>query len=518
MSRNLVDSLLAGKGISHSLDDPLLIETHISWVVLLGDFVYKIKKPVNLEFVDARSLSMRKHFCEEELRLNRRTAPEIYLEIVSFSGKESDPLVRPVEDDADGIFEYAVKMRRFPQSAILRNQATTGNLDQTVITACAISIAEFHGNLEKTIHKDYGSPDQVHAPVRANFTTLQQLLPNDKQAGLKKLRDWSENEFARIRADLNNRHRQGHVMECHGDLHLGNLLYLDQQCLAFDCVEFSQDLLWIDTASDIAFTIMDLESHELHDLAHFFLNQYLELTGDYSLLAVLPYYLVYRAMVRAKIAAIRTSQAPKEQEESMAECEHYLDRAVKYSVMGGRGLVLMCGLSGSGKTTIAGQIANATSFIHIRSDIERKRLFGIAALDSSTNSGKNIYTTDASHKTLEALLNLTQQILNDGFGVIVDATLIHTDWRDSLTALATKLALPWQIVMCEVDDDTARARLANRKRDASEATYKQYVDQKKSFDPFTESELAHLCVIDNTDSKAAEASIRMLQSLFAPSN
>ena len=516
MSRVLAESLLAGIGISHACEDPLLIETHISWVVLLGDFVYKIKKPVNLGFVDATTLASRKHFCEEELRLNRRTAPEIYLEVVSFCGDDKNPVVHPHEHDPDGVFEYAVVMKRFPQSAILRNLAEADKLNKPVITALADSIAEFHDNLEKISHEYYGTPEQVHTPVLENFESLQQILPADRQNTIKFLKDWSQSEFARIKEKLIDRHQGGYVRECHGDLHLGNLLYLDNQCLAFDCVEFSQELLWIDTASDIAFTIMDLESHELHDLAHFFLNKYLELTGSYSSLAVLPYYLVYRAMVRAKIDAIRATQSPDEEAQSLNECDHYLERAIKYSVMGGQGLILMCGLSGSGKTTVATAIANATSFIHIRSDVERKRLFGLQTLASSANHGINIYTEEAHKKTLEVLLDVTQRILNSGFGVIVDATLVHASWRDALISLAERQQLSWHIVFCDIDDETARARLAARKRDASEATFAQYINQKKSFDSFSETEKAHLVTVNNDNPESVKDTITKLQGIFVP--
>lgn len=514
MSRVLADSLVAGMGISHGCENPLLIETHISWVVLLGDFVYKIKKPVNLGFVDATRLESRKHFCEEELRLNRRTAPEIYLGVVAFCGNDKNPVLHSHEDDPDGVFEYAVKMKRFSQSAILRNLAEAGELDKPIITALANSIADFHKDLDKISHHYYGTPEQVHAPVMENFESLQQLMPTHRQDNLEFLKEWSESEFIRIKAELIDRHQRGYVRECHGDLHLGNLLYLNDQCLAFDCVEFSQDLLWIDTASDIAFTIMDLESHELHDLAHFFLNQYLELTGDYSLLAVLPYYLVYRAMVRAKIAAIRATQSAVEEDPSWNEFDHYLQRAKKYSVMGSRGLILMCGLSGSGKTTVAAEIANATSFIHVRSDVERKRLFGMGPLVSSADREISIYTEQANKDTLEVLLGLTQRILNSGFGIIIDATLIHADWRDALTSLAERLQLTWQIVFCAIDDDTARARLAARKKDASEATFEQYISQNETFDPFTKTESTHLVTVHSESPGSLKETITQLESLF----
>ncbi len=495
LSLRLAEALLTGTGIPHTCEDPELIETHISWLVLLGDYVYKIKKPLNLGFVDATSLSSRKHFCEEELRLNSRTAADIYLEVTAICGSETEPLVVTAGSETTEPFEYAVKMSRFPQSSILRNIAEKGLLTRLIVTALGTTVSEFHNSLSTTPHENFGTPEQVHAPVLENFDSLSHRLSDNHKKILKQLSDWTESEYRRIHSELDRRHRAGFVRECHGDLHLGNLLYRHGKCQAFDCVEFSQDLLWIDTASDIAFTIMDLETHGLHNFAHQFLNEYLEMTGDYALLTVLPYYLVYRAMVRAKIAAIRAAQSDLD----FTECDHYLDRAAAYSQNKNRGLILMCGLSGSGKTTVANEIANSTSFIRIRSDIERKRLFGVGLLESSDGNDINIYSPEANKKTLDILIDLARQILESGHGVVVDSTMIHSEWRDAFTLFADSIPLKWKIVQCVTDDETARRRLGKRDQDASEATFTHYLNQKDSFSPFTKAETNNLVILSSQD-------------------
>jgi aminoglycoside phosphotransferase family enzyme/gluconate kinase len=511
LSQQLANSLLTGLGLSHPCADPDLIETHISWLVLLGDYVYKIKKPLNLGFVDATSLAQRKHFCEEELRLNSRTAPDVYLEVVAICGSEEQPLLYSSGTETSEAFEYAVKMKRFPQSAILRNMAEKGLLDKSIIHQLGTTITVFHASLSTAPHEYYGTPEQVHSPVIENFASLKDELNGDRNETLQQLENWSIKEYQRIHDDLLQRHKAGFVRECHGDLHLGNLLFLNDKCQAFDCVEFSPDLLWIDTASDIAFTIMDLETHHLHDLAHQFLNEYLEMTGDYSLLSILPYYLVYRAMVRAKIAAIRASQSDLD----FSECHHYLDRALQYSAKASRAMVLMCGLSGSGKTTVANELANTTSFIRIRSDVERKRLFGIGLLDSSDSSEVDIYSAASNKGTLEALLKLASSILEFGYGVVIDSTMTSREWRDAFTALAADICVKWVIVYCKTDDETARKRLNLRSQDASEATFNQYLVQKKAFDPFTMTEKMNLVTLTSQDKEPVHQAALDLAELFS---
>jgi uncharacterized protein len=510
LSQRLAEALFTGTGIPHTCEDPKFIETHISWLVLIGDYVYKIKKPLDLGFVDATTLSSRKHFCEEELRLNSRTAANIYLEVTAICGSETEPKLVKSGSETSEPFEYAVKMRRFPQPSILRNMAEKDLLDKPIITALCTTISEFHKRLSATPHKYYGTPEQVHAPVMENFDSLNQLLKDSHKKLLEQISDWTELEYRRIGPGLKQRHKAGFVRECHGDLHLGNLLYIDGKCQAFDCVEFSQDLLWIDTASDIAFTIMDLETHGLHSLAHQFLNEYLEITGDYALLAVLPYYLVYRAMVRAKIAAIRAAQSDLD----FTECDHYLDRAAAYSLEKNRGLILMCGLSGSGKTTVANEIANITSFIRIRSDVERKRLFGIGLLQSSNKSDINIYSPEANEKTLRSLIDLTRLILETGYGVVVDSTMTHSKWRDAFTLFAESIPVKWKIVQCVTDDETARRRLGKRDQDASEATFTHYLSQKDSFSPFKSAEIKNLVILSNQDHEPVQQTADRLAKEF----
>lgn len=487
MSAQLAQSLLEGKGIDHSREDPRLIETHVSWLVLLGEYAYKIKKPVNLGFLDFTTLEKRRYFCEEEVRLNQRTAPDIYLDVIPFSGSETNPF----PDDATAPFEYAVRMRRFDDSQLLSNVIAGGGVDEFVIHRLAESIASFHlsiGNREAP--PAFATPVRVREPSDQNFEQIRPLLVDRTERRLvAELESWASTQHTLRQWDFRFRHDHGFVRECHGDLHLANIFYDGIRCTLFDCVEFNEAFRWTDVACDIAFTIMDLESKGSPELAHLLLNEYLQYTGDYGCLSVLDYYLVYRAMVRAKVAAIRADQDPGHAASLHNESRHYLSLARRYTETRPVSLVLMSGLSGSGKTTVARKLAAQTGAIHIRSDVERKRIFGLSPLESSRRADTDIYTDAANELTFSELESLARLLISRGLGVIIDATFIERDLRERFEAIAVEMGIPWRIVNCTASEDVIRKRLATRVSDASEAGFEQFLDQRRRFDAFTAIEM-----------------------------
>lgn len=509
MSEALVQSLLSGKGLA---GEPELIETHISWIILAGDDVYKLKKPVDLGFVDFSTLPKRKHFCEEELRLNRRAAPEIYLEVVPISGTESEPRLG---DDTAPI-EYAVKMSRFEQDSILDHLAEQVQLDARITSLLARAIADFHNAIADKGEFPFDDVlAHVREPVDENFRQLEPLVKtDDEKAALARLKAWSIAEFERLRDVFLERHQRGFMRECHGDLHLRNILYQDGKCIPFDCLEFNPALRWIDTANDIAFTVMDMETHSLHQQAHQLLIEYLEHTGDYDLLAVLRYYLVYRAIVRAKVDAIRSQQDQEHATALLGDCDSYLQMALRYTEPGQPALVLMCGISGSGKTTIGRQIATELSAIQVRSDVERKRIFDLEPEASSHASGIDIYTETASEQTFQRLASLTRSICRNRYLTLVDATFIDIDRRHQFEALAKELQVPWAIVHCEASPDAIAERLASRQGDASEAGMAQVESQRAAFDAFDEGERDKLVIVDTESvDSVVTASKRLAETL-----
>ncbi|MDB9942390.1 AAA family ATPase [Pseudomonadales bacterium] len=518
MTLALTQALLAGHGVQHACTNPRCIETHISWIVLLGEYAYKIKKPLNLGFLNYSTLALRKFYCAEEIRLNRRTAKDLYLQVVAISGTAAAPVVTAIDSGQQStaeVFEYAVKMRRFPQSQLLTALAQHDQLNETVVESLARTIARFHLSLAKTVPEAFQPRDRIQGPVLDNFRHLLALALPERRQLLTDLQRWSETEYQRLEACLQRRCEQGNIRECHGDLHLDNILFDGQQCIVFDCIEFNPALYWIDTASDFAFTAMDLQIRTHADHARQLLNEYLALTGDYDMLHVFHYYLVYRALVKAKVHAIQAGQSRGQAiHEHHDQCWRYLRRAQDYCQPEPRGMVLMCGFSGSGKTTIARQLAQSTGFIHLRSDVERKRLFGLSHDANSQQLNLNIYTAEADTLTKSRLLDLSQEIYNAGYGVIIDATFIRADWRHSFLSLARQRSTPIRILQCQVSADETRTRLANRQGDASEATFEQFLAQQTAFDPFTDAEQSLLVTVNTQEASEITSTLTALTHWF----
>ncbi|MBD3648860.1 MAG: AAA family ATPase, partial [Pseudomonadales bacterium] len=495
MSEALVQSMLAGKGFATPPSDIQLVETHISWIVLADDHVYKLKKPVDLGFVDFSTLPRRKHFCEEELRLNRRAAPDIYLDIIPISGSETAPAI----GDDSAPFAYALRMRRFDQDGILDNLARRGELDADVTSKLAAAIANFHKSIdgEATSFPFDDVVEHNWKPVETVLNRLNSLVAsNDERKALDRLRRWCTDEWERLRDTFRLRLDQGFVRECHGDLHLANILYERDRCIPFDCLEFDPGLRWIDTASDLAFTVMDLDAHGLHEHSRQLLVEYLEHTGDYELLDLLRYYLVYRALVRAMVDAIRSTQDESHARELHRECDNYLQMALEYTEPGRTALVMMCGFSGTGKTTIARHLATRINAIQIRSDVERKRLFGVGLQESSHDHNIDIYTEAADKRTFAYLEKLAENICRSHYPVLVDATFIDIDVRRQFESLADRLGIPWSIVFCDASPDTVAERLQQRRGDASEAGIRQYESQREAFCEFDSREAQHVITVD----------------------
>ena len=466
-----------------------LIETHISWVILSEGFAYKLKKPLDLGFLDFSTLEKRHQACLEEIRLNRRLAPQIYLEAVPVTGTVAAPRI----GGKGPVLEWAVKMRAFPQDATLDRAQ---RLLPEQIDAIAERVAHFHAEIEPAPEDaDFGQPDQVRRPVMQNLLQIRSLDPPQAVlALLEKLEGWTTAGGERVEGHFVARHTQGFIRECHGDLHLGNIAWVDGRPLIFDGIEFSPSLRFIDVTNEIAFLAMDLFHRGEDRLAWRFLNRYLEHSGDYAGLAALRYYMVYRAMVRAKVSAIRASQDGAEVD-GYSECIGYLALAVRLAEPSSPALILMHGVSGSGKTVLSQQLLEDLGAIRIRSDVERKRLFGLGPLDRSDAIPGGIYTPEANERTRERLLRLAKDLLESDFRVIADATFLDAAWRQPFESLAEARGTGWCIVSPDVPGAVLRTRVAQRARaghDASEADLAVLEHQLRNRQPLSEAERQHL--------------------------
>jgi aminoglycoside phosphotransferase family enzyme/predicted kinase len=502
----LVRALLNPARYPYPVAQVTLLETHISYVLLTGRFAYKIKKAVNFDFLDFSTLERRRLCCIEELRLNRRLAPELYLAVVPIIGTPQDPRFDSTDQPGDDIkpIEYAVKMNEFPQSALLDRRLAQGDLLATQIDDLARQVAEFHAQAARIPEGNSGTPPEIWALAAGNFSQLAADTGNSAEAAqLNRLEGWSRNEYARIETFLAQRRSEGFVRECHGDLHLGNIALIDGKPLAFDCIEFNPQLRWIDVMSEAAFLSMDLEERGRPDFARRFINRYLEVSSDYAGLQCLPFYQVYRALVRAKVAGLRAAQeepqAARQQLEIRATYLAFAERAAKPRQ---RQLLLMHGVSGSGKTWISQTVLEHIGALRLRSDIERKRLHGLPELAHSASlPGCGRYDSEATRATYERLLQHAREVLQAGFPVLVDATFLRRWQRESFRRLAEELNLPFRIISCRADQAALRSRLVAREQsgsDASEAGLAILLHQLQNNDPLSRDEQDATIVFDSS--------------------
>ncbi len=470
-------------------DDTRLIETHISWVLLSGERARKIKKPVDLGFLDFSTLEKRRFYCEEELRLNRRLASEWYLGVVAIGGAPDRPCV-PAQGKA---IEYFVEMRRFPDAARLDRLLEQGRLDAARIDAFARRIARFYQGLPGAPpDSPYGRPEAVYAPVAENFAELRGRL-GDAAEPLAWIEAWSRAEFERQHERLAQRRRQGWIRECHGDLHLGNLAWVDGQPLVFDCIEFSPALRWIDPVNEIAFLLMDLRARGRADLGWGFLDTWLEITGDFAGLALMRFYRVYRAMVRAKVEAIQAGQRGGDPSAAL----RYLGLARELTGPASPRLLLTHGFSASGKSTLSRQLVERLGAVRLRSDVERKRLFGVPAGASARAApGRGIYTADASRRVYARLLDLTGELLDAGWTVIVDAAFLEAARRAPFQRLAERRGVPWTLLPLEVPTEILRQRIRRRQGDVSDADLEVLEHQLAHHQPLSAAERRHAIPVD----------------------
>jgi hypothetical protein len=417
-------------------------ETHISWVLLAGPYAYKLKKPVTLPFLDYATLEQRRFYCAEELRLNRRFAPDLYLDVVDLAG------------------EPAVRMWRFDAAQRLDQVSAMGDLNGAHLTQLARDLVGFQEKAAVAA-EEFGTPEVIRADALENFDELLRLLPVETPL-LTRLRAWTAAEWQRRTPDFARRHAAGRVREGHGDLHLGNLVLLDGLVVPFDGIEFSADFRCIDVASEIAFTLLDLLDHGRPGLAHWLLDAWLTWSGDFDALSVLRFYLVYRALVRAKVAALQ---------ERPAEAAGYLALASRLCAPPPPTLTITCGPSGSGKTRATSSRLASADFLHtvrIRSDVERKRLYGFAP---DADSGGTIYGPAATDRTYARLAELAEYVLTNGWSALVDAAFLKRAERDAFRALASRLGAPFALLVPPpASRDELAQRIAARRNDVSEAT------------------------------------------------
>lgn len=505
-----IHALLNPEVYPHPVDQVETVETHISWVLLAGDHAYKFKKPVDFGFVDFTTLDRRRFYCREELRRNQPLAAELYEAVITICGDPHHPTLHEDGHETGEAFEYGVRMRRFDSAARLDQRLAAGRVTRAEMGDFARRLALFHAEATPVDPQSaWGTPEAVMDPARENIRQLESLLKQRPELapglerGLRAVSDWTDTTGAQLEPIFARRRADGFVRECHGDLHLGNLVWHHDRVIAFDCIEFNPAFYWIDTINELAFLVMDTADRGHPELGRHVLNRYLEWSGDYDGVAVLDFYRVYRAMVRAKVAGLRGLQTQAEPAQSNAtEIAGYLDLAERVLAPRHTWLAITHGLSGSGKSRISGELVEAGDAIRLRSDVERKRLYGLTPDDSSDSGvAAGIYTPEAGRRTYERLLEQAGRLLDAGWPVVVDAAFLTRDQRAPFLSLARERGIAGVILDITAPEAVLRERVrarSQRRDDASEADETVLERQIGLREPVTADEADRLVTVDTT--------------------
>jgi uncharacterized protein len=493
----LIAQMLVPEFYPHPVSTSIqLIQTHASVVFLTGDFAYKLKKPVNFGFLDYSTVANRRHFCEEEIRLNQRGAQELYLEVLPISKQgQKYQLGRDGE-----IVEYAVKMVQFPQENLLSNMFANGTITTADIEEMGRVVARFHLDAQTNEYiSSFGQVAQIRRSIEDNYRQTEKYIGvAQTQQQYTETKAYTD-RFLVEHGDLFlDRIAGGFIRECHGDLHLRNICRWHNKTLLFDCIEFNEPFRFVDTMYDVAFAVMDLAARCRTDLANRFLNTYAEATGDWAGLQVLPLYLSRQAYVRAKVTSFLLDDPGISSEDRIAAGKtagDYYRQAWAYTQTQRGQLMMLSGLSGAGKSTVGKRIASETGGVQIRSDAVRKHLGGIPLLSKGDES---LYTAEMTAKTYQRMLELGSKLVAQGFTVILDAKYDRQSLRAAVIDLATAQGISLEMIHCTAPENVLRDRLTHRTGDIADATVDLLTSQQAAWEDFTPAEQGYVITVDTT--------------------
>ncbi len=494
----LIQQMLQPEFYPHPVQDPIqLLQTHISFILLTGDYAYKVKKSVNFDFLDFSTLPLRKHFCEQELQMNQQQAPQLYLAVLPIT-KNQDKF--QLGDTSTPAVEYVLKMNQFNQNDLFLTMFEQGRLTVQHLEQLGQVVAEFHLNAATNEEiRQWGKIHKIRHAIAQNYNQTKQYIGSiQTQQQFEETKQYTDSFFTERQALFNSRIENNGIRECHGDLHLRNICLWNNQVLLFDRIEFNQEFRFVDVMYDVAFVVMDLDARGRTDLGYKFLNTYIEQTGDWEGLQLLPFYLCRQAYVRAKVNSMMLDDpaiSAAEKYKIKQEAAQYYHLAWQYTQRHSGRLILMSGLSGSGKSTIAKQLAIKFGAIQIRSDAVRKHLGGISL---HQRGGKALYTSEMTQKTYARLLELGLLLATQGFRVILDAKYDRQNLRKAVIKRCEIEKIPVKILECVAPLDVLRSRLQQRTGDIADATADLLASQQAKAEAFTTEEKVYLTTIDTT--------------------
>lgn len=478
--KSLLAAMLQPSFYPRRSSEVIHLETHISHLFFAGDLVYKVKKPVRFSFLDYSTLRRRKYFLYEELRLNRRLAPSVYLGVLPISreyhGWQLGSEARPVE--------YALIMRRLPARRMLDFLLDHGQVTAEMMRSLAEIIAPFHARAATGEEINAAAhPQAIQKLWDDNLADIQPFVGGLLDAGtFEALRDFSGPFIAKHNELLMRRLHEGRVREVHGDLHCEHICFAPEGIQIFDCIEFSPQLRYCDIASEVAFLTMDMEFRGGASLAREFLRRYQELMDDHELSLLLPFYKCYRALVRGKVAALRSNGASP-------QASRYFDLAYRYTWEEFKPfLVIVSGLTGSGKSTLAHELSPRLGLTVISSDATRKALAG-SSEPCIAPYGEAIYSPSMTERSYAKMAEEGEKLIVKGEGAILDATFHRRAHRETILKLIARHNIPFVLIQCRSSEEVLQERLQRRAeegRDLSDGRWEIYLQQNNAFEPIVE--------------------------------
>lgn len=483
-----------------------LVQTHISFLFLTDNYVYKIKKPLDLGFLNFSTLDRRRFYCEEEVRLNRRLCPDVYLGVVQIRESNSGVVI----NGAGRTIEYAVKMRRLPENRMLNRLLQEDKVGEDDIKRIAKTIARFHNSAERNAEINrYGSISIIKNNWDENFRQVSDFVGITlSRTDLHVTEEWVSRFLEQNEKLFAERVAGGFIRDCDGDIHAENICLADKVYI-FDCIEFNERFRYIDTAADIAFLLMDLDYYGKQVFSDIFTAEYLSLTGDSAIPQILGFYKIYRAFVRGKVESFKINDRSMTSEEKTCAAakatRHF--RLVRGYILREKlapSLILFTGLMGTGKSTLASELSFELGLDLVRSDVVRKELAGMPATARDFSEyNKGIYAPEYTRATYASLLGKAERSLSAGQSIVLDASFQKRSDREPFRILAQKLGVHFFMISTSCPEDLIRKRLDDRLRaddEPSDGRWELYHLQEEEYEAVSEDE-GKLLVLDTSTTK-----------------